>query len=85
MLRQCNMWSCLSRRVFINHSALMSWRMERRHLDPNPVTLTLQDSHGDAWPLTLSADCLRFIGPYRRVEGFSVDAMLLFEGLRKAG
>ena len=24
-------------------------------------------------------------GPYRRVEGFNIDAMLLFEGVRKAG
>ena len=37
------------------------------------------------WPLRLSADCLRFIGPYRRVEGFNVDALMLFEGVRKAG
>jgi hypothetical protein len=35
--------------------------------------------------LRLSADCLRFIGPYRRVEGFNIDAMALFEGVRKAG
>jgi hypothetical protein len=49
------------------------------------VTLALHDAQGDPWPLRLSADCLRFIGPYRRVEGFNIDAMLLLEGLRKAG
>ncbi|MCI4589887.1 hypothetical protein MOK15_07255 [Sphingobium sp. BYY-5] len=45
----------------------------------------LQNEVGVAWPLRLSADCLRFIGPYRRIEGFNIDAMLLFEGVRKAG
>ncbi len=49
------------------------------------VTLTLQDSQGRSWPLRLSRDCLRFVGPYRRVEGFDIDAMLLFDGVRKAG
>ena len=49
------------------------------------VTLTLQDQNGAPWLLRLSADCLRFVGPYRRVEGFNIDAMLLFEGVRKAG
>ncbi|MDO7834895.1 hypothetical protein Q4610_07525 [Sphingobium sp. HBC34] len=58
-------------------------------IEPRPdsarVTLALHDERGDPWPLRLSADCLRFIGPYRRVEGFNIDAMLLFEGVRKAG
>jgi hypothetical protein len=53
--------------------------------EPSVVTLTLHDDQGAAWPLRLSADCLRFIGPYRRVEGFNIDAMLLFHGVRKAG
>lgn len=35
--------------------------------------------------LRLSADCLPFIGRYRRVEGFKVDAMLLFDGIRRLG
>ncbi len=52
---------------------------------PERVTLTLQDGAGEAWMLRLSADCLRFIGPYRRIEGFDIDAMILFEGARKAG
>lgn len=50
-----------------------------------PVTLALHDSQGEPWPLRLSADCLRFIGPYRRVEGFHIDAMALFDGVRRAG
>jgi hypothetical protein len=49
------------------------------------VTLALHDGDGTPWPLRLSADCLRFIGPYRRVEGFNIDAMALFDGVRKAG
>ena len=59
--------------------------MDMRHPDRKIVTLALQDAQGAAWPLRLSADCLRFIGPYRRVEGFNIDAMLLFEGVRRAG
>lgn len=84
-MRRYNRSSFRFRRAFINHYALLTEDMERRRPHANPVTLTLQDSRGCAWRLTLSADCLRFIGAYRRVEGFSVDAMLLFEGLRKAG
>ncbi|WP_088181776.1 hypothetical protein [Sphingobium sp. Z007] len=57
--------------------------------EPRPqtscVTLALHDADGAPWPLRLSADCLRFIGPYRRVDGFNIDAMALFEGVRKAG
>jgi hypothetical protein len=49
------------------------------------VTLALHDADGSPWPLRLSADCLRFVGPYRRVEGFNIDAMALFDGVRKAG
>jgi hypothetical protein len=49
------------------------------------VTLALHDADGLPWPLRLSADCLRFVGPYRRVEGFNIDAMALFDGVRKAG
>jgi hypothetical protein len=59
--------------------------MNQRQISSTPVTLNLQDSAGGPWPLRLSADCLRFIGPYRRVEGFNIDAMLLFEGVRRAG
>ncbi len=49
------------------------------------ATLTLQDADGQPWMLRLSADCLPFIGRYRRVEGFKVDAMLLFDGIRRLG
>ncbi|MEC3911718.1 hypothetical protein U5A82_14960 [Sphingobium sp. CR2-8] len=53
---------------------------------PSPcVTLALHDAQGAPWPLRLSADCLRFIGAYRRVEGFNIDAMALFEGVRRSG
>jgi len=57
--------------------------------EPRPqtpcVTLALHDADGAPWPLRLSADCLRFIGPYRRVDGFNIDAMALFDGVRRAG
>ena len=59
--------------------------MNDRDQDSKFVTLALHDATGAAWPLRLSADCLHFIGPYRRVEGFNVDALMLFEGVRKAG
>ncbi len=49
------------------------------------ATLTLQDADGNPWMLRLSADCLPFIGRYRRVEGFNVDAMMLFDGVRRFG
>jgi len=49
------------------------------------VTLMLHDRAGEPWPLSLSRDCLRFIGRYRRIEGFEIDAIALFEGLRKTG
>lgn len=57
---------------------------DRRSHSPR-VTLSLHDERGEPWPLRLSADCLRFIGPYRRLEGFNIDAMALFDGVRKAG
>ncbi|EQB04387.1 hypothetical protein V475_05880 [Sphingobium baderi LL03] len=59
--------------------------MYRRSSHSKSVTLMLHDAAGGAWHLRLSDDCLRFIGRYRRVEGFHVDAMMLFEGLRKSG
>jgi hypothetical protein len=59
--------------------------MTQHRAPSSPVTLALHDADGEPWPLRLSADCLRFIGPYRRVEGFQIDAMALFEGVRKAG
>ena len=49
------------------------------------ASLTLHDGEGQPWTLRLSADCLLFIGRYRRVEGFDVDAMLLFDGVRRTG
>ncbi len=65
--------------------------MDRRFTDSRStaaqprVTLALADAEGQSWPLSLSADCLQFVGRYRRVEGFNIDAMMLFEGLRRAG
>lgn len=59
--------------------------MEMRHPDRKIVTLTLQDSHGAPWSLRLSADCLCFVGRYRRIEGFHIDAVLFLNGLRRAG
>ncbi|KEQ52505.1 hypothetical protein BV95_03221 [Sphingobium chlorophenolicum] len=49
------------------------------------VTLLLHDMQGQAWRLSLSADCLPFIGNYRRVEGFNIDAVVALDGLRKKG
>ncbi|WP_231923376.1 hypothetical protein [Sphingobium cloacae] len=43
------------------------------------------DANGASWQLRLSDDCLRFIGRYKRVEGFRIEAVLLVEGLRKSG
>ncbi len=53
--------------------------------DPKRVTLSLQTADGGIWPLSMSADCLRFVGRYRRVDGFCIDATTLFEGVRKFG
>ncbi|MEJ7927390.1 hypothetical protein WG908_11560 [Sphingobium sp. AN641] len=44
------------------------------------VTLMLQDGEGQAWPFSLSRDCLCFIGRYKRVDGFRIDPALLFQG-----
>lgn len=53
---------------------------------PSPtVTLTLRDQQGNAWNLRLSRDCLRFIGRYQRVKGFEMEAMTLFDGVRRSG
>ena len=59
--------------------------MNGRSPSRKQVTLMLHDEAGSAWPLRVSADCLRFIGPYRRVRGFNIDAMALFDGVRGAG
>ncbi|MFZ2998414.1 hypothetical protein [Sphingobium sp.] len=59
--------------------------MIERRQDFQIVTLSLQDGAGRAWSLRLSADCMRFIGAYRRVEGFNIDAMALFDGAKRSG
>lgn len=41
------------------------------------VTLMLQDSDGQPWPLYLSADCVRFVGRYRRIAHFGPPSGLL--------
>lgn len=58
--------------------------MDMHRTDPLTVTLLLHDGEGDNWRLTLSADCLRFVGNYRRVEGFDVEAVIAFDGVRKS-
>ncbi len=60
-------------------------RVDRERTNQVAVTLMLRDAIGQPWPLALSADCLRFIGRYRRLEAFDIDATLLFEGIRKVG
>ena len=59
--------------------------MDRHRTDCQIVTLLLHDEEGRSWRLSLAADCLRFIGNYRRVKGFDIDAVVAFDGLRKAG
>lgn len=60
-------------------------RMDMRRPERKTVTLTLQDAQGVPWPLRLSADCLRFVGRYRRIDGFNIDAILLFDGVQREG
>lgn len=47
------------------------------------VTLLLHDAHAQAWAVSLSADCLRFIGRYKRVDGFDIHAGLRVEGISR--
>ena len=63
----------------------MTLVMDKNRTDQQIVTLLLHDHGGESWKLTLSADCLCFIGNYRRVEGFNIDAMVAFDGVRKNG
>lgn len=58
--------------------------MESDHTHPMTATLMLHDQDGRPWPLMLSRDCLRFIGPYRRLDDFDIDAILLFDEVRRA-
>ncbi|AJR25766.1 MULTISPECIES: hypothetical protein [Sphingobium] len=59
--------------------------MNTPRTDRQLVTLLLHDLQGESWQLSLAADCLCFIGNYRRVEGFDVDAIVALDGLRKKG
>lgn len=59
--------------------------MDKHRTDLQIVTLLLHDEQGENWLLSLSADCLPFIGNYRRVEGFNMDAIVALDGLRKDG
>ena len=59
--------------------------MNTPRTDMQLVTLLLHDAQGESWRLSLSADCLCFIGNYRRVKGFDVDAIVALDGLRKNG
>lgn len=47
------------------------------------VALMLHDALGQAWSVSLSADCLRFIGSYKRVDGFDIHAALRVEGISR--
>lgn len=51
--------------------------MIRYRRDRNPVTLVLRSEEGISWPLRLSADCVQFIGRYRRIENFGPASGLL--------
>ncbi|WP_340265114.1 hypothetical protein [Sphingobium mellinum] len=59
--------------------------MDKPRTDRQIVTLLLHDEGGESWRLSLTADCLCFVGQYRRVEGFNIDAVVAFDGLRKEG
>lgn len=59
--------------------------MNTHRIDRQLVTLLLHDAQGESWQLSLAADCLAFIGNYRRVEGFNIDAIVALDGLRKKG
>jgi len=59
--------------------------MNTHRPDRQLVTLLLHDAQGESWQLSLAADCLGFIGNYRRVEGFNIDAIVALDGLRKKG
>ncbi len=59
--------------------------MEQHRTDRQIVTLLLHDQQGESWRLSLAADCLCFIGNYRRVDGFDIDAIVAFDGVRREG
>ncbi len=59
--------------------------MDPHRTDRQIVTLLLHDREGASWRLSLAADCLCFIGNYRRVEGFDIDAIVAFDGVRREG
>lgn len=59
--------------------------MDKHRTDPQMVTLLLHDDQGESWRLSLAADCLCFVGHYRRVDGFNIDAVVAFDGVRKEG
>lgn len=59
--------------------------MDSHRTDPETVTLLLHDADGETWRLNLPIDCLQFVGHYRRVEGFDVDAVIAFDGVRREG
>lgn len=63
----------------------MTFAMDKHRTDRQIVTLLLHDEQGESWRLSVAADCLPFIGNYRRVEGFNVDAIVAFDGVRKDG
>ena len=57
--------------------------MKTRRPDQEAVTLLLHDMEGQEWPLSLSRGCLKFIGCYRRIEGFDIDELALFLAVRR--
>lgn len=59
--------------------------MNTHRTDTKTVTLLLHNPQGEPWRLNLAMDCLRFVGHYRRVEGFNIDAVLALDGLRRQG
>ena len=59
--------------------------MERHSTHRQLVTLLLHDDRGENWRLSIPADCLLFVGNYRRVEGFNIDAIVAFDGVRRTG
>lgn len=47
------------------------------------VALMLHDALGQTWSVSLSEDCLRFIGNYKRLDGFDIHAALRVEGFSR--
>lgn len=69
----------INAQAFVNRYHIHGFGMNPPSFDKDAVTLLLHDATGQPWPLRLSRNCLKFVGRYRRIEGFDIDAMVLFQ------